>query len=229
MSLINFEAFKKQVELVTRDSDGDFYSPEALVMAINQVSMDLVEALPEANSMSALITTIEGPKQFLPEDALALLDVEAQIHGGRYIRRFRPGNLSIRDTDDHKWADTTSRQGYENDGPHMFYYEDSKPRQFWVWEPPEAGEVLQLFVSKAPPRINTTSTDLPLDYQWFSPLLDGVMFRLHDMENHVNERSERFEKRWLDWVERAYRRKSLFNPNNRDKDKVIHDSPGTGN
>ena len=171
---------------ILKDANHVRWTAAELLLWYNDAVRDTVQFDTAANAKHATPILIAGARQSLPPDAVALIDVIGNINtdGSQGAQIFMCERKAL-DAFMPKWQSTSQKTVIQN-----AMYDPKDRKTFYVYPPVAAGTKIELVHSYLPNEAtDANSDDIALDPQYFTPLLDYVLWRAFskDSENPASK------------------------------------------
>jgi len=169
------------VRTILQDFAAVRYTNATLLGFFNDGQREVVLNRPDANVASASFTLVAGSKQSLPVAALRLIDVTRNTNG----QAVSPIARSLLDQNLPNWHEKTAG----NDGIEHFVYEDTDPKNFYVFPKVDvANHSVEIVYSTVPADIAITNfasaTDvIGLDDLYANCLVDYVLYKAYQIDS----------------------------------------------
>ena len=169
-----------RVQAVLQDTTGVRWPVTSeLVLWINDAQREIALLKPDASAVNTTVTLATGTKQEIPSDGNRLLKVIRNMSassGGAGKRAIRLVDLSVLDSQTPDWHDpaTTGDAAHTNTVKH-YSYEESNPRNFYVY-PGVSGNAYVELVYSANPATVTQSDNLSIPDIFANAIMNYVLY-----------------------------------------------------
>ena len=176
----------KEAQTVLQDLAGVRWPASDLVVYLNDAQRDLIVVRPDANAITASVTTVEGARQQLPATAASLIDVIRNTAGTK--RAMRKVEMSVLDAVSPNWQSATGVTEFVH-----FIYDAREPNIFYVYPPSAiAGGSVEMVYSGYPAPIaapsgdgkaySTVTGNILVNDQWSTALLNYMLARAYSKD-----------------------------------------------
>lgn len=182
-----------RVQAVLQDTTGVRWPVTGeLVLWVNDAQREIALLKPDASAVNTTVTLAAGTKQEIPSEGNRLLKVVRNMSassGGAGKRAIRLVDLSVLDSQTPNWHDpaTTGDAAHTNVVKH-YSYEESNPRNFYVY-PGVSGNAYVELVYSANPATVTLSDNLSIPDIFANAIMNYVLYMAYmkDAEFAGNE------------------------------------------
>ena len=158
-----------RVSIILNDDEHVRWPLDELLGWINDAAGEIVVRRPQANSIIADLTMVEGALQSIPERGIQLLDV-VRNKPGKSISRVSRGLLDDQEPD---WYDRKT-----TDKIRHYTLELETPKRFYVYPPAKAGAVVEAKYSQQPAAVTDPVAGIvDLDLEYIGPIVSYVLYR----------------------------------------------------
>lgn len=160
-------------ELLT-DEGLDFWTKAYQAKSINEAVRAIIRLKPDANYKRVAFTCVAATAlQPLPIEVVKLLDVEGVLDaGGQITCSIKANSINELNRQERNW-----RQASATDKLEFFIYEDTKPREFWLYPRPVSGLKVSLVYSFFPELITKDSEVLAFSPQFENDIINYCLWR----------------------------------------------------
>lgn len=135
----------------------------------------LIVARPDAFNKKVAFTPVAGARQALPAECVVLIDILGNTNGSqRAVTKVDMGLLSAINRD---W-----QSGRQSAVARHFTYDERDPFSFYVYPPANGLGSIDLLHSFFPADLTSAGDNVPLNAQWFSPLLNFVLGKSYEKD-----------------------------------------------
>lgn len=171
---------------ILKDANHVRWTDAELLLWYNDAVRDTVQFDTAANSKHVTQILAAGARQSIPADAVALLDVAGNINAdGSHGSQIFMCDRKALDAFMPKWQAGSQKTSVQN-----AMYDPGDRKTYYVYPPVAAGTKIEIVHSFIPSEAtNAASDDIALDPQYFTPLLDYMLWRAFskDSENPASK------------------------------------------
>ena len=138
---------------------------------------------PDANSVTANISTVADSRQTLPTDGAYLISVVRNEAGSK--RAVRPIERHVLDSQNPDWHTvngTTSTQTAK-----YYVYEKDSPKVFYLYPAPQAGTNVSIQYARIPAAHTATNEVISLDDTYAGLIIDFLLYRAYSKDASVGD------------------------------------------
>lgn len=160
-----------RASIILNDDEHIRWPLDEMLGWINDAAGEIVVRRPQANSVIADLTLVEGALQSIPEGGIQLLDVVRNVPG-RSISRTMRGLLDDQEPDWYSRKPTDKIRHYT--------LELETPKRFFVYPPAKAGAVVEAKFSQQPATVTDPAAGIvDLDLEYIGPIVSYVLYRCY--------------------------------------------------
>ncbi len=158
-----------RVELLLEDEDHDIWTPEELLIWLNDAVLSLTNKKPDAYIKTSVITLVEGTYQSLPEDSTILVRITRDLGTHRSITGIP---FDILDDQMPDWRAPVMSKTVKH-----YAYDDKDRKHFEVYPSVIAGVRIEARYGAVPSEVSKETDELPLGKDFINVLVDWVLYR----------------------------------------------------
>lgn len=149
---------------------------------MNDAAGEIVLRRPASRAVTEQVMLVAGTYQIASDGAAQVLDVVRNISPSG-----KPGR-AIRIADRQQIDDAEPDWHSKRPGPTRHYMVDERsPTSFYVYPPAQDGAMVEMVVSKAPPKVNDIGEILDLRPEFMSAILNWMMYRAHTKDSEFSQ------------------------------------------
>ena len=203
--------------MLVTDENFDFWTPVFMANAINEAARAIVRLRPDANYKRVNFACAPGALQALPEEAHLLMDVEGCVEDGVTTCAVKARSVHVMNEQVTDWRNAPPGKAQ------VFAYEENKPRQFWIYPRPPAGQVLSVVYSYFPTAINENSTTLDFPEVHEQDVINYCLYRCWVREGTQGSTAQYWRTVFYEGLniklqaDKAHHPQDRHEPDNRDR------------
>lgn len=177
---VSVQSVVDRVQTVLQDTTGIRWPVVAeLVLWVNDAQREIALLKPDASAVNTTITLATGTKQVIPSDGNRLLKVVRNMSaasGGTGKRAVRLVDSEVLNSQTPNWHDpTVSGDAAHTNVAKHYMYEESNPRNFYVYPGVAGSAYLEIVYSANPPTV-TQSDNLSIPDIFANAVMNYVMY-----------------------------------------------------
>jgi hypothetical protein len=172
-----------QVRTILQDKDAIRWSDPEFLGWIASAYREIVRHRPDANSITATVSTNADSRQSLPADGAYLISVIRNEGGSK--RAVRPIERYVLDSQNPDWHTVN---GTTSDQTAKYYvYEKDSPKVFYLYPAPAAGTTISIQYARIPTAHTSTSDLISLDDTYAGLIVDYLLYRAYSKDASVGD------------------------------------------
>lgn len=183
MATVTVQNLIDQARTILQDQDAIRWSDSEFLGWIASAYREIVRHRPDANSVTANISTVADSRQTLPADGAHLISVVRNEAGNK--RAVRPIERHVLDSQNPDWHTvngTTSDQTAE-----YYVYEKDSPKVFYLYPAPQAGTNVSIQYARIPTAHTATNEVISLDDTYAGLIIDYLLYRAYSKDANAGD------------------------------------------
>lgn len=150
---------------------------------INDAQREIVLLKPNAKSVTANLTLVQGTKQGLPSAGIQLLSIVRNVSGPAILRVDR----SVLDSENRNWHTDTA-----DDTVLHYVFDEDAPTTFYVYPPqPASPGAIEIVYAGSPTDLANLAATIDLNDIYANPILDYLLYRSYSKDTEYAGNAER--------------------------------------
>lgn len=190
MPTITAQSIINKVKVTLQDTTNVRWTDTELLAYLNDGQREICMRRPDASSVLANITLVQGTRQQIPDAGTAVLRVLRNMgtSGTQPGRAIRHIPLDLIDANVPNWHAATAQAEI------LHAMTDARmPQYFYVYPPATAGTQLEVLYAAPPAEVATPSGTISLDDVFATPLMDYILFRAYTKDQDMAGNATRAE------------------------------------
>lgn len=172
----------RRFQTIMMDTKGVRWSIQEALDWMNDAAGEIVLRRPASRAVTEQVMLVGGTYQIASDGAAQVLDVIRNIGASG-----KPGK-AIRIADRQQIDDTEPDWHAKRPGPTRHYMVDERsPTSFYVYPPAQDGAIVEMLVSKPPPKVSDMGEILDLRPEFMSAILNWMMYRAHTKDSEFSQ------------------------------------------
>lgn len=172
----------RRFQTIMMDPKGVRWSIQEAIDWINDAAGEIVLRRPAARAVTEQVLLVAGTYQIASDGSAQVLDVMRNI--GTSGKPGRAISIADRQQIDAVEPDWHAKRA----GPTRHYMVDERsPTSFYVYPPAQDGSMVEMLVSKPPPKVNEMGDILDLRPEFMSAILNWMMYRAHTKDSEFSQ------------------------------------------
>lgn len=183
MATVTVKNLIDQARTILQDQDAIRWSDSEFLGWTASAYREIVRHRPDANSVTANISTVADSRQTLPADGAYLISVVRNEAGSK--RAVRPIERHVLDSQNPDWHTVN---GTTSDQTAKYYvYEKDSPKVFYLYPAPQAGTNVSIQYARIPTAHTATDEVISFDDTYAGLIIDYLLYRAYSKDASVGD------------------------------------------
>lgn len=179
---ISVAGLLRRFQNLMMDAKAVRWSTEEAIDWINDAASEIILRRPASRAMTEVIQLEPGTYQSCTPDTAQLLDVIRNL-----TAEGKPGR-PIRIADRQQIDDAEPDWHRKRSGPTRHYMIDERsPTTFHVYPPAAEGALIEILVSKVPPKVKAATDMLDLRPEFINAIINWMLYRAHTKDSEYSQ------------------------------------------